>query len=48
MFEAKEELALSVKNSLAKVMSAYGFQIVQALVTDLDPDNRVKEVSECF
>ncbi|GKY98890.1 hypothetical protein MPSEU_000844900 [Mayamaea pseudoterrestris] len=42
VFEAKEELALSVKNALAEIMSSYGYQIVQVLITDLDPDQRVK------
>eukprot|EP00978_Attheya_sp_CCMP212_P003648 scaffold7661_cov45-Attheya_sp.AAC.3 len=42
VFEAKEDLALAVKNALAKTMSGYGYQILQALITDLDPDQRVK------
>jgi len=42
VFEAKEELALAVKNSLTEIMGQYGFQILQALITDLDPDQRVK------
>jgi regulator of protease activity HflC (stomatin/prohibitin superfamily) len=42
VFEAKEELALSVKNALSETMSAYGYQILQTLITDLDPDQRVK------
>ena len=42
VFEAKEELALAVKNALAETMSGYGYQIVQVLITDLDPDQRVK------
>lgn len=42
VFEAKEELALAVKNALAEIMSAYGYQIMQVLITDLDPDQRVK------
>lgn len=42
VFEAKEDLALAVKNALSETMSAYGFQILQALITDLDPDQRVK------
>lgn len=42
VFEAKEELALAVKNALSEVMSRYGYQILQALITDLDPDQRVK------
>ena len=42
VFEAKEDLALAVKEALTKVMSSYGYQILQALITDLDPDQRVK------
>lgn len=42
VFEAKEELALNVKNALSETMSAYGYQILQTLITDLDPDQRVK------
>jgi len=42
VFEAKEELALSVKNALLETMTGYGYQIVQVLITDLDPDQRVK------
>jgi regulator of protease activity HflC (stomatin/prohibitin superfamily) len=43
VFEAKEELALAVKNALQETMSEYGFQILQALITDIDPDVRVKQ-----
>jgi regulator of protease activity HflC (stomatin/prohibitin superfamily) len=42
VFEAKEELALAVKNALAATMTTYGYQIIQVLITDLDPDQRVK------
>jgi regulator of protease activity HflC (stomatin/prohibitin superfamily) len=42
VFEAKEDLALAVKNALSETMSNYGYQILQALITDLDPDQRVK------
>jgi len=42
VFEAKEDLALSVKNALTETMTKYGYQILQALITDLDPDQRVK------
>uniref|UniRef100_A0A7S1GHP5 Band 7 domain-containing protein n=1 Tax=Cyclophora tenuis TaxID=216820 RepID=A0A7S1GHP5_CYCTE len=42
VFEAKEELALAVKNALSGTMSGYGYQILQTLITDLDPDTRVK------
>jgi regulator of protease activity HflC (stomatin/prohibitin superfamily) len=43
VFEAKEELALAVKNALQETMSEYGYQILQALITDIDPDVRVKQ-----
>jgi len=42
VFEAKEDLAASVKAALTEVMTSYGYQILQALITDLDPDQRVK------
>ena len=42
VFEAKEDLALAVKNALSGTMSSYGYQILQTLITDLDPDQRVK------
>jgi regulator of protease activity HflC (stomatin/prohibitin superfamily) len=42
VFEAKEELALAVKNALAETMLMYGYQIVQVLITDIDPDQKVK------
>lgn len=42
VFEAKEDLALSVKNALTETMTKYGYQILQVLITDLDPDQRVK------
>lgn len=43
VFEAKEDLALTVKNALAETMTSYGYQIVQVLITDLDPDQKVKQ-----
>jgi regulator of protease activity HflC (stomatin/prohibitin superfamily) len=42
VFEAKEELALAIKTALADTMTGYGYQIVNVLITDLDPDQRVK------
>lgn len=41
-FEAKEEIALEVKNALKETMESFGFQILQCLVTDLNPDSKVK------
>jgi regulator of protease activity HflC (stomatin/prohibitin superfamily) len=42
VFEAKDDLALAVKNALAETMSGYGYQILQVLITDIEPDKRVK------
>jgi len=42
VFEAKEELAVAVKGALTEVMTRYGYQILNALITDLDPDQKVK------
>jgi regulator of protease activity HflC (stomatin/prohibitin superfamily) len=42
VFEAKEDLALAVKQALSETMTNYGYQIMQTLITDLDPDQRVK------
>lgn len=42
VFEQKEEIAMAVKEELSKSMEGYGFNIIQALITDLDPDDRVK------
>lgn len=41
-FESKEEIALEVKNSLKETMTQFGFEIIQCLVTDLNPDSKVK------
>jgi regulator of protease activity HflC (stomatin/prohibitin superfamily) len=41
-FMSKDAVALSVKESLDKVMHDYGYEIKQALVTDLSPDAKVK------
>lgn len=42
VFEAKEDLAIAVKAALSDTMTQYGYQILQCLITDLDPDQRVK------
>lgn len=41
-FEAKEDVANEVKKALKVVMDEYGFVIIQALVTDISPDLKVK------
>lgn len=42
VFEKKEELAEAVKQGLASTMSGYGYDIVNSLVTDIEPDPKVK------
>lgn len=42
VFTAKAEIAGSVKQELAKCMSSFGWEIVQALVTDIVPDAKVR------
>lgn len=43
VFEKKEEIALSVTSELKDTMEEFGYFIVQALVTDIDPDEKVKQ-----
>lgn len=42
LFEKKDDIALAVKSELDNVMDDFGYGIVKALVTDIDPDARVK------
>lgn len=41
-FEQKNEIARAVEEELEKAMSAYGFEIVQTLIVDMEPDEHVK------
>ncbi|KAL8503917.1 hypothetical protein ACS0TY_022588 [Phlomoides rotata] len=41
-FEQKNDIARAVEEELEKAMSAYGFEIVQTLIVDIEPDIRVK------
>ncbi len=43
VFEKKDEIADVVKEELSEVMDDFGYGIVKALVTDIDPDPKVKE-----
>lgn len=43
VFERKDEIAIAVKSELTSVMDDFGYAIVKALVTDIDPDHKVKE-----
>lgn len=42
LFEKKDEIADVVKNELEAVMQDFGYGILKALVTDIDPDASVK------
>jgi regulator of protease activity HflC (stomatin/prohibitin superfamily) len=43
VFEKKDEIADIVKSELAQVMDGFGYGILKALVTDIDPDPKVKQ-----
>ncbi|HEY5920589.1 MAG TPA: SPFH domain-containing protein [Kofleriaceae bacterium] len=43
VFEKKDDVAEAVKVELSHVMEGFGYGIVKALVTDIEPDARVKE-----
>ena len=43
VFERKDEVANAVKGELTQVMDDFGYGILKALVTDIDPDRKVKE-----
>ena len=42
VFERKDDVANAVKRELSEAMITYGYSIVKALVTDIDPDEQVK------
>ncbi len=42
VFERKDDIAIAVKRELNEAMSAYGYDIINTLVTDIDPDLQVK------
>ena len=43
VFERKDDIAEAVKVELSHVMEGFGYGIAKALVTDIEPDQRVKE-----
>src|SRR6478609_1594182 len=42
VFERKDDIAVAVKRELNEAMMAYGYDIINTLVTDIDPDIQVK------
>lgn len=43
VFEKKDDIAVAIKRELEEAMSDYGYGIIKALVTDIDPDEQVKD-----
>ncbi len=43
LFEKKDEIAIACKTELNETMIGFGFEILNALVTDIEPDTKVKE-----
>lgn len=41
-FEQKNDIARAVEDELGKAMSTYGYEIVQTLIVDIEPDEHVK------
>ena len=42
VFERKDDIAIAVKRELNEAMSTYGYDIINTLITDIDPDIQVK------
>jgi regulator of protease activity HflC (stomatin/prohibitin superfamily) len=42
VFERKDDVAVAIRRELTDAMEEYGYGIVKALVTDIDPDHAVK------
>jgi regulator of protease activity HflC (stomatin/prohibitin superfamily) len=42
VFERKDDIAVAIKRELDEAMNDYGYGIIKALVTDIDPDQAVK------
>jgi regulator of protease activity HflC (stomatin/prohibitin superfamily) len=43
VFAKKEDIAIAVRQNLSDSMDDYGYSIIKALITDIDPDSHVKE-----
>lgn len=43
VFEKKDDIAIAIKRELEVAMGEYGYGIIKALVTDIDPDVEVKQ-----
>jgi regulator of protease activity HflC (stomatin/prohibitin superfamily) len=43
VFITKDEIASAVKEELSKSMTSFGYMIIQTLVTDIEPDHKVRD-----
>jgi regulator of protease activity HflC (stomatin/prohibitin superfamily) len=43
VFVSKDTVAMAVKESLEESMDDFGFKIIKTLITDIDPDEKVKQ-----
>lgn len=43
VFAKKEDIAIAVQKNIHESMNDYGYQIIKALITDIDPDHKVKD-----
>jgi len=43
VFAKKEDIAIAVQQNIHESMNDYGYQIIKALITDIDPDHKVKD-----
>ncbi len=43
VFVKKDDIAIAIKKEVEEAMNTYGFGIIKALVTDIDPDHLVKD-----
>jgi regulator of protease activity HflC (stomatin/prohibitin superfamily) len=43
VFERKDDIAIAVKKELNQAMEHYGYDMIKTLVTDIDPDEQVKD-----
>lgn len=43
VFAKKDDIAVAVQGNIANSMDQYGYNIIKALITDIDPDHKVKE-----
>ena len=43
VFAKKDDIAIAVQRNIANSMERFGYNIIRALITDIDPDHKVKD-----